>query len=259
MKNPENSVKISAVIICYNEARNIARCIHSLQGVADEILVLDSYSTDQTPAICQSMQVRFEQHTFDGHIEQKNRAMQLATYPIVLSLDADEALSDTLAASILAVKHNWRHEAYAFNRKTNYAGQWIKHCGWYPDTKIRLWNRNLGRWGGYNPHDKVELKDGLEPIWLNGDLYHYSFYSIAEHKAKVQRYSSIKAKAVFARGKKSNLLLTFAAPVFKFLWTYFVRLGFLDGYHGLVICYLSAVESRLTYRKILKLQGGQSI
>lgn len=247
-------VKISAVIICFNEARNIKRCVNSVKNIADEILVLDSFSTDQTPQICQELGVRFEQHAFDGHIEQKNRAMQMATHNIVLSLDADEALSKQLQESILKVKHNWQGSAYKFNRKTNYCGQWINHCGWYPDTKIRLWDGTIGKWGGYNPHDKVELNNEVVPNWLEGDLEHYSFYTVDEHKEKVERYSSIKAKAVWERGKKSNLLLILFAPIFKFFWSYFVRLGVLDGKNGFTICWLSAKESLKTYRKIYSLQ-----
>jgi glycosyltransferase involved in cell wall biosynthesis len=252
-------VKISAVIICFNEERNIERCINSVLPVADEILVLDSFSNDRTIEICHKLGVRLEQHAFDGHIEQKNRAMHMAKFDVVLSLDADEALTEELQKSILEVKSNWQQKAYKFNRKTNYCGQWINHCGWYPDTKIRLWDRKIGKWGGYNPHDKVELKKDIEAKWLKGDLAHYSFYSVDEHKNKVARYSTIKAKAVFARGKKSSQIKVLFAPVFKFFWSYFVRLGFLDGAAGFTICSLSAKESKLTYQKILRLQQGEEM
>jgi len=185
--------------------------------------------------------------------------MNLAKHDIVLSLDADEALDETLQNSIAQAKENWQYQAYSFNRKTNYAGKWILHCGWYPDTKLRLWNKNLGKWGGYNPHDKVEMQNNLAAKKLDGDILHYSFYSIAEHKGKIERYSSIKAKAVQKRGKSSNVFLVAFAPIYKFLWMYLVRLGFLDGYFGLVICLLSAKESALTYQKIRLLQKGLSI
>ncbi|MFY0673500.1 MAG: glycosyltransferase family 2 protein [Bacteroidia bacterium] len=247
-------VKISAVIICFNEERNIERCINSVLPVADEVLVLDSFSTDRTIEICKKFGVRLEQHAFDGHIEQKNRAMKMAKHHVVLSLDADEALTETLQNSILFVKKNWQQKAYKFNRKTNYCGQWINHCGWYPDTKIRLWDKRIGEWGGYNPHDKVELQKGVEAKWLDGDLTHYSFYTVNEHKQKVERYSTIKAKAVFKRGKTSGLFKIMAAPTFKFFWSYVVRMGFLDGAAGFTICRLSALESKLTYQKIRRLQ-----
>ena len=132
-------MKLSGVIITYNEAKNIRRCLDSLLEVCDEILVLDSFSTDQTEAICVEYGVRFEKNAFEGHIQQKNEALRRATHPWVLSLDADEALSDTLKNSILALKASSPAPgAFQMNRLTNYCGTWIKHSGWYPDTKVRL-------------------------------------------------------------------------------------------------------------------------
>ena len=125
-------VSISAVIITLNEERNIGRCLDSLQGVADEIVVVDSYSSDRTEEICRSHGARFIQHRFAGHIEQKNWAILQASHPYVLSLDADEALSYELTSSILEVKGNWTHDAYYFNRLTSYCGKWIRHTTWYP-------------------------------------------------------------------------------------------------------------------------------
>ncbi|MBT8332765.1 MAG: glycosyltransferase family 2 protein, partial [Deltaproteobacteria bacterium] len=139
-------VKISAVIITYNEERNIGRCLDSVREVADEIVVVDSYSTDKTKEICHSMNVKFLQHHFEGHIEQKNYAVSCASCGQVLSLDADEVLSEKLQQSILAAKQSWRFDGYSFNRLTNYWGKWNRHSGWYPDTKLRLWDRSKGRW-----------------------------------------------------------------------------------------------------------------
>ena len=137
-------VKISAVIITYNEERNIGSCLDSVKAVADEIVVVDSYSTDKTQEICSRMNVKFLQHHFEGHIEQKNYAVSCVQYGHVLSLDADEILSEKLKQSIIAAKQNWRFDGYSFNRSTNYCGNWIRHSGWYPDTKLRLWNRTKG-------------------------------------------------------------------------------------------------------------------
>jgi len=144
----KKQVKISAVIITFNEEKNIGRCLDSLQKVADEIVVVDSCSNDKTCEICEKYGVRFIQNRFKGHIEQKNFAMQQAEYDWVLSLDADEVLSLELTDSILKVKKDWVIDGYAFNRLTNYCGTWIRHCGWYPDTKLRLWDKRRGRWGG---------------------------------------------------------------------------------------------------------------
>lgn len=141
-------IKLSAVIITYNEEDNIERCLESLEKTADEILVVDSFSSDRTAEICKSKGVEFIQHSFEGHIEQKNYALSRASNDYVLSLDADEALSDKLIQSIRAAKQNWSTNGYSVNRLTNYCGKWIRHCGWYPDKKIRLWDKRKGTWGG---------------------------------------------------------------------------------------------------------------
>ncbi|MBI3142150.1 MAG: glycosyltransferase family 2 protein [Bacteroidetes bacterium] len=253
------AVHISAVIITYNEARNIGRCLESLQGLADEIVVVDSFSADGTPQLAAKMGARVVQHPFDGHIEQKNRAMHLARHHVVLSLDADEALSPQLKASILEVKNDWKGPAYGFNRLTNYCGKWVRHCGWYPDKKVRLWDKRLGHWGGYNPHDRVELLTGLEANWLAGDLAHYSYYSVDEHLARSLKYAKIKARAVYSQGRKSSPWKQFLSPPFKFIWAYVVRLGFLDGRMGLTICLIQARESWFTYLYLGKLQRGEPI
>ncbi|MEZ4917990.1 MAG: glycosyltransferase family 2 protein [Saprospiraceae bacterium] len=128
--------KLSAVIITYNEERNIGRCLDSLEGVADEIVVVDSFSSDQTEAICQAKGARFIPHAFEGHIQQKNYALDQANHALVLSLDADEALSDELRASVLAAKSSLDFSGYFMNRLTNYCGTWVHHSGWYPDRKL---------------------------------------------------------------------------------------------------------------------------
>ncbi len=131
-------IKLSAVIITFNEEKNIERCIQSLIPVADEVLVVDSFSTDSTREKAGNLGARVVEHAFDGHIQQKNWAANQAKYDFVLSLDADEALTDELRDSILKIKTNWVGEGYRVKRLTSYCGQWIKHCGWYPDMKLRL-------------------------------------------------------------------------------------------------------------------------
>jgi glycosyltransferase involved in cell wall biosynthesis len=128
--------KISVVIITYNEEKDIGRCLDAVKDVADDIVVVDSFSTDRTEEICKEKGARFVQHKFEGHIQQKNWAITQARYPHVLSLDADEVVSERLQKEILKVKENWQADGYYFNRMTNYCGKWIKHCGWYPDRKI---------------------------------------------------------------------------------------------------------------------------
>jgi len=138
--------KLSVVIITLNEEKNIGRCLESVKDIADEIVIVDSFSTDRTEEICLRYNARFIKHEFVGHIEQKNWAIEQASYLHVLSLDADEELSERLKKSILEVKGNWKHDGYYFNRLTNYCGKWIRHTSWYPARKLRLWDRSKGKW-----------------------------------------------------------------------------------------------------------------
>ena len=250
----KKDVKISAVIITYNEEKNIDRCLFSLKDVVDEIVVVDSHSTDDTKAICEKYCVKFISHDFEGHIEQKNWAITQAGFPVVLSLDADEALTNELKSSILAVKKNWKFDGYEFNRLTNYCGHWVKYCGWYPDKKLRLWDKSKGKWGGNNPHDTFIMNEKTTIGFLKGDLLHYSFYSIDEHVKQVNYFSSIAASSYHSKGKKSNTLKILIAPKLKFVKCYLLKLGFLDGYYGYVISKVSAHETFLRYAKLKRLQ-----
>lgn len=242
---------ISAVIITFNEERNIERCLKSLEGVVDEIVVLDSFSQDKTEEICKKYRVHFFQHTFDGHIQQKNRAITHARFPHVLSLDADEALDSTLRDSILRAKEDFGKAGFYMNRLTNYCGHWVRHCGWYPDRKLRLWDSRKGKWGGINPHDKFELFDGdKDTLYLKGDILHYSFYSIEDHYRQVNYFTTISAKAYFENGKKAPFYKLIVNPAVKFIGQYFFKFGFLDGRAGYLISRISSYATYLKYRKL---------
>lgn len=244
---------ISAVIITLNEERNITRCLESLVGVADEIVVVDSYSTDGTQRICEEKGVRFVQHAFEGHIEQKNFAITQATYPFVLSLDADEALSDELRDSILRVKNDWNADGYTMNRCTNYCGRWIRHSGWYPDRKLRLWDSRKGAWGGINPHDVFKLHEGSRVEHLKGDLLHYSFASVTEHVQQTDKFTRIMAKALYEKGKKVGVMHLWFKPMIRFFRDYFIYQGFRDGFYGLIICRITAFGVFLKYSRLRQL------
>lgn len=244
-------IKLSVVIITFNEEKNIERCILSVKEIADEIVVLDSFSKDQTAAICAKHGVKFFQHTFDGHIEQKNRAITFASYPHILSLDADEALDEELSRSVLAVKNNFEKDGYYMNRLTYYCGHWVRHCGWYPDSKLRLWDSRKGHWTGINPHDKYELMDGDKHTGhLKGDILHYSYYTLEDHYKQVEYFTNIAAKAYFERNKKAPLFKLMVNPVAKFIDHYLLKLGFLDGSAGYRISKISAYATYLKYKKI---------
>jgi glycosyltransferase involved in cell wall biosynthesis len=239
-------IKLSAVIITFNEERNIARCIDSLSGLAEEILVVDSFSTDKTREICQEKGAKVIQNKFEGHIQQKNFALQQANNEWVLSLDADEALSDELKKSITIILQSPRQKGYRFNRLTNYCGKWVRFCGWYPDTKLRLVNRHYARWQGINPHDRLDVTDGSSVGFLQGDLLHYSYYTKEDHYKQIEYFGRIAANEAFKNGKRVNFSTLLGKVIAQFIKSYFLKLGIFDGLTGLKISYRSAYA---TYRK----------
>ena len=241
--------KLSVVIITFNEERNIGWCIESVLEVADEIVVVDSFSTDKTREICEKSGVKFIEHAFEGHIQQKNFAITQAKYPHQLSLDADEALSGELKSEILKIKNDWQYDGYRMNRLTNYCGKWIHHCGWYPDTKLRLYDSTKGVWGGVNPHDKFELNPGSKVGFLKGDILHYSYYTVEEHIRQAVKFSTIAAKELVGLGKTVSYFQIIVNPVAKFIRNYILRLGFLDGFYGFIICRIAAHETFQKYSK----------
>jgi len=247
-------IKLSVVIITFNEEKNIERCLLSAQAVADEIIVLDSFSKDLTAKICEKYKVKFFQHTFDGHIQQKNRAISYASFPHVLSLDADEALDDRLIQSIRHIKEEFKLDGYYMNRLTNYCGHWVKYCGWYPDKKLRLMDSRKGHWTGINPHDKYELYSGDKNTGhLQGDILHYSYYSVEDHYKQVDYFTSISAKAYSEKGKKATVFKILVNPIAKFIDHFILKLGFLDGKSGYLISKISAYATYLKYKKLRNL------
>ncbi len=250
--------KISAIIITFNEETNIRRCLDSVKDVVDEIVVVDSFSTDQTEVICKEYGVRFIQRKFDGYRDQKNFANAQAEYDYVLSLDADEALNLELKKSILKVKEEGLSaDAYVFNRLNFFCGKAIKHGGWYPDKKIRLWNRTKGKWGGNNLHEIIDLEKDTSQSSLSGDLLHYSFTSVGQHIRQIDKFSDMKAELDFEVGKKSNIFKILFHPLVKFFLLYFVKLGILDGYYGLIIAINSAHFTFLRYVKLKSKQNNK--
>ncbi len=255
-------VKISAVIITLNEEKNIERCLASLKGVVDEIVVLDSFSSDRTEEICRQYGVKFAQQKFRSFIRQKNDAVALASYDCIFSIDADEVVSPELKAAILAVKQKENPcDAYSLNRLTNYCGKWIYHCGWYPDRLIRLFNRQKGSFQGNYIHEKVVLQEPATLADLEGHLWHYSYNSVSEHIFRANKYTDMTALEAFEKGKKAPLFKIWLNPQWKFIRDYFFKKGFLDGYSGYVVCRISAFATYLKYTKLRALhkkQGGHA-
>jgi glycosyltransferase involved in cell wall biosynthesis len=251
-------VRLSVVIITYNEERNIERCLESVKEVADEVVVVDSFSIDKTEEICKKHGVKFLTHAFEGHIEQKNWAKNQATYNYILSLDADEALDEELKKSILHCKSNWTADAYTMNRLTNYCGKWIRYSGWYPDVKTRLFDRRKGHWGGQNPHDKYIPEKTSRIKHLQGELLHYSYYTLEEHLAQIRKFSTIGAEALYQKGVGSNGMKMIFKPGARFIKSYFIKRGFLDGLAGLRIATYTSYSSFLKYSKLRKLEKSKN-
>lgn len=246
-------IRISAVIITYNEEKHIGRCLESLQKVADEIIVVDSFSTDSTPKICQNYSVKFLQRPYPGQIAQKQYALSLTKYDYVISLDGDEALSKELIDSILIEKSKgYNHIGYQFNRKSFYCGRWINHGDWYPDWKLRLWKKSEAFWGGIGPHDLVKLYHGKAKK-LKGDLLHFTFESKQEHLKQIRKYASISAQAYFERKSGIPHIKMYLSPIFYFLKNYLIKGSFLDGKLGWQITKLAMMEKYLKYKELKEL------
>lgn len=250
-------VRLSVVIITLNEEAVIERCIRSVEGVADEVLVLDSFSTDRTVQIAESLSARAIRHRFDGYGPQKRRAVEAAQHDWIFSIDADEALSPELRESILKIKKAPDRSAYACKRLTNYCGRWIKHGGWYPDKLVRLWHRDAGTISPDAVHESWQPRNsGVDTGLLSGDLLHYSFPDFAAHLRKLLHYSEAGAQHDAARGKRASLLKILFGPPLVFLSTYVFKLGFLDGYEGYLIARASATAAWMKYVRLRELSRG---
>lgn len=245
------TVPLSVVVITFNEEANIARCLAALAGVADEVVVVDSFSTDTTVALARGLGARVVQQAFVGYVEQKNFATAQASFDHVLQLDADEVLTDELRQSIRAAKADWRHAAYSLARRTNYCGAWVRHGGWYPDRKLRLYDRRLGSWQGLLLHEHYEVAAGHSTGQLAGDALHYSYTSVAQHIRQLNKFTSITAQEQALRGRAQVTLFHLVLkPWWKFFHGYVLRLGFLDGFAGLSIAVISALGVFIKFAKL---------
>jgi glycosyltransferase involved in cell wall biosynthesis len=247
---------LSVVIITYNEEKNIGRCIDSIRAIADEIIILDSYSEDKSVEIAEQKGAIVKQKKFEGFIEKKNSVLEIASNPYVLSLDADEIPDEVLINSILEAKKQFTHKAYSMNRCTSYCGRFIRHGIWYPDKKLRLFDKTVARWGGINPHDKVELSGSYPVKHLKGDILHFSYNSIEEHIAQNNKLSSMAASSLLQQGKRTSKMKFLVNPIWAFFLDYFLRLGLLDGFYGFVIAINIAHFTFLKHVKLYRLQQG---
>jgi glycosyltransferase involved in cell wall biosynthesis len=247
-------MKLSVVIITKNEERNIERCLKSIVDVADEIIVVDSFSTDNTVALCEKYDVKVIQRKFDGYGSQKQFVTAQANFDYVLSLDADEELSNELKASILEVKEKLSYDCYSFNRRNFYCNKPIRFCGWYPDKKIRLFDKRKVNWNNREVHETVEILDRKQVLHLKGNLNHYRCGSIEEHQEKEKKYASMNADILIKNRKSVSCATPYLKGSFRFLKTYILKLGILDGYYGFMISKTLANSSFSKYALARKIK-----
>lgn len=241
-------MKISGVVIAFNEEAKIEACLRSLREVCDEIIVLDSGSSDSTVAIAQDLGAKIFTQAFQGHIEQKNAAIQFAKNQWILSLDADEVLSPELIEAILRIKAPNPQTAFRFKRLNNYCGKWIRHGAWYPDRKIRLWHQQHGTWGGQNPHDQVIVQAGVAVVDIPLNILHYSYDKPEELRQQSDKFAAIARSQLQMKGEVVWRFPIIRA-IFKFCRDYIFKLGFLDGKAGYVIAFHNARYTYLKYGK----------
>ncbi len=244
-------MKISATVITFNEEKNIQRCLESLEGIVEEVIIVDSFSTDNTKKICEKFNIKFYEREFIGYSNQKNWAIEKAKYDIILAIDADEVLDIKLKKSISNIKDKCELNGYYFNRKTNYCGQWINFSGWYPNKQLRLFNKNKGSWNDNLVHEKVNFYKKTKIGYLNGNLLHYSFRSRKQHLQQIDRFSELKAEMLSRDGKNTNIIKIIFSPIIKFFSSFILKLGFLDGYCGFIICLFSAYSKYLCHIKLI--------
>ena len=241
-------MKISAMIVAFNEERNIARAVASLTSCADEIVVVDSGSSDRTREIAAALGARVVEEPWRGYAAQKNFAASVAAYPYILSIDADEELTPALAMEIAALKNQPpQFDAWTMPRLARYLGRWIRHSGWYPDRKVRLYNRDRAAWQGDYVHESVQVSGSTGH--LNADLLHFTCDSLAQHARTIDRYTSLAAQQLVASGKPLPFHRLVVDPPWTFVRSYILQRGFLDGTHGFVIAGMASFYTFMKYAK----------
>jgi glycosyltransferase involved in cell wall biosynthesis len=247
--------RISFCVLALNEEKNLARALKSARGVADEIIVVDSGSTDGTEEIAREHGAKFFCRAWTNFGDQRNFAMAQAGCEWIYTLDADEELSEELRASLLEWKKtDARLNAYEMPRLTWYLGAWIRHSGWYPNLQRRLYRKSAGKYDGI-VHETLVFAG--EAGYLRGDLLHYTVEDFAEHEENVERYSTLAAQKMFDEGKREwRGAMWFATP-WNFLQCFLFRLGFLDGYRGVLIAQMNARTTRLKFAKLGQLVAAE--
>jgi len=247
-----SALPLSVAIVTLNEEENLPRLLESVRGLAGEIVIIDSGSTDRTEAIAREAGALFASAPWEGFVIQKNRALDRATQPWVLFLDADEALSAELAASIRQLFQGGRSpdcDGYWLNRRTWYLGDWIWHA-WYPEWRLRLIRREAARWGGMDPHAKLELSGPTQR--LEGDLLHYSFRDLLDHLQRTIRYSRTMANSYIKSGKRFRWRYLLLSPWVAFFKHFVLKQGWRDGWRGWLVSIIRAIDVFAKYAFLLE-------
>ena len=241
---------ISVIVITYNEAKNITRLLKSVNGIADEIIIIDSFSTDETEQHCQLFNARFIQRSFTDFADQRNASIEFATMDYLMFLDADEELSEVLAQQLMLMKQNGMDkDAYHFNRFNNFCGKWIRHGMWYPEKIERIIKKGKGNWQG-KIHETLQPVKGATVQKIKGDLLHYSYTNLESLVSKLNKYTTLQVLEMAEKKKPAPLFKLFINPFWAFINGYFLRLGFLDGWEGFIIHQSIAYQTMIKYAKL---------
>jgi glycosyltransferase involved in cell wall biosynthesis len=247
---------LTVTIITLNESANIAAALESV-AFADEIVVVDSHSTDDTVAIARRYTERVVVRDWPGYIAQKNFAAAEARHDWILSLDADERVTPELAAEIRAVLAAGPScDGYRVPRLSHYLGTWVRSTDWYPDYQLRLYHRTRGRWEGRLVHESVKVNG--EVGRLTSDLLHYTYRDVSHHLQTIDRYTSLAARQMFEDGRRAGVRHLLVNPLAAFLRNYVARAGFRDGRVGLIVSLLNSYYVLLKFVKLWELQGRRS-
>jgi glycosyltransferase involved in cell wall biosynthesis len=242
-------MKISVVIITKNEEKNIARCLESVKW-ADEIVIIDSQSEDRTLEIASKYNTKTYSPPWTGYGPAKKEGVIKASNDWIFSIDADEEVTDKLKNEINSVLSNHDNKTFGYfvPRLTNFLGRWIKHSGWYPDYVLRLFNKQFGNFNDAVIHESVQLSGST--TYLKCDLLHYSYPDLDEYFRKFNLYTTVGAEELFKKGKKSGFVSICLRPIVAFIKQYIIKLGFLDGMEGFLVCYFSAKAVMVKYAKL---------
>ena len=238
---------VSAVIITKNEAHIIGKTLQSLKGITDDIIIVDSGSTDNTLAVCRQFNTTIIEPGWNGYGPNKNKGITAAKHDWILNLDADEVIDETARQSLLALLLMNNNEVFEFRYKNFFLNKWIKHGEWGTDKHIRLFNRTVIKWNEAAVHENLTINADTKITLLNGHILHYTVQSLAEYEQKTINYAKLNAQKYFEQGKKRNPVKQYISPVFSFLQNYLFRLGFLDGAAGFQIAKTTARYTFLKY------------